>query len=338
MDAATIKQTTDILTLCSYDTQLKKVASTEGGEWAGSCPFCGGEDRFRVQPYHPDGGKWYCRGCGDNHWHDAIDYVMKRDNVEFREALKVLGGEDKPPAKNDTQVPAIDRKKWNDTAHEFAHQCAEQLWNDESEKARVYLHGRGLSDDTLLAWRIGFNPIEGYGNPGEWGIPDGDKIFIPRGIVIPCYSESALHYIKIRKSAGNPKYHILHGGKPFLYGAQTYRRGSMAFLFESELDALLAMETGLNVGMASMPAGQKLHVEYQPYFDSIEELIIAYDDDQPGRDAADKLVKLSKHFYKAQPLPTGKDLTEYYKSMGDIGDILDWLLAQLDLIGANNGA
>ena len=44
--------------------RLKRMASTNGGEWAGPCPLCGGEDRFRVWPRPRDGkpGAW-CRQC-----------------------------------------------------------------------------------------------------------------------------------------------------------------------------------------------------------------------------------------------------------------------------------
>ena len=40
----------DLLALIGRDVQLRRVASTNGGEWAGPCPFCGGHDRFRVWP------------------------------------------------------------------------------------------------------------------------------------------------------------------------------------------------------------------------------------------------------------------------------------------------
>jgi hypothetical protein len=60
-----------------------------------------------------------------------------------------------------------------------------------SERARAYLHGRGLDDETLRAWRIGFQPEERRRDSAErWGFPaqaDGRPgwVRIPRGIVIP---------------------------------------------------------------------------------------------------------------------------------------------------------
>ena len=78
------------MAIVGSDTQLRKVATTKGGEYAGPCPFCGGEDRFHVQPEHADGGRWYCRGCGEDRWHDVIDYIMRRDNISFPEAVRKL--------------------------------------------------------------------------------------------------------------------------------------------------------------------------------------------------------------------------------------------------------
>jgi DNA primase len=58
IDVKALKQQVDLLDLVGRDTQLRKVASTRGGEYAGPCPFCGGRDRLRVQP---ERRLWWCR-------------------------------------------------------------------------------------------------------------------------------------------------------------------------------------------------------------------------------------------------------------------------------------
>src|SRR2546430_13712324 len=89
IDTWAIKQRTGLLGLIGADTRLKKVASTGGGEYAGPCPFCGGRDRFRVQP---EKGRWWCRGCsGGPRWQDAIGYVRRREGLGFAEACERLG-------------------------------------------------------------------------------------------------------------------------------------------------------------------------------------------------------------------------------------------------------
>ena len=41
--------------------ELKREASTDGGEWCGACPRCGGHDRFHVWPNKGPSGKFWCR-------------------------------------------------------------------------------------------------------------------------------------------------------------------------------------------------------------------------------------------------------------------------------------
>src|SRR4030042_652775 len=83
---------TELLSLVGQDTALKRVAKTGGGEYAGPCPFCGGRDRFRVQPNRKPWGLWMCRNCGEGRWQDVISFVMQRDQVDFKTALQTLGG------------------------------------------------------------------------------------------------------------------------------------------------------------------------------------------------------------------------------------------------------
>ena len=345
IDAETIKTTVDIMQLVSGDTNLKRVSTSGGTEFAGRCPFCGGVDRFRVQPNRPDGGHWYCRNCGDNHWHSVIDYAMLKQGISFTEALAFLSHgtyqqtrTDQQPVKSPLPVK-VNRELWVNTARQFAADCAEALWQDAMAiPALEYLHKRGLTESTLHAFGIGFNPKDQWGIPQAWGLDEGDQIFLPRGIVIPCHSDDNLEYIKVRRSQGANKYQLIRGSHPYLFGASSYHSAMIAFLFESELDACLAWQTGLTLGYGALPAGQVIKDEYVKYFKGVDDLIVAYDQDEPGQKAADKLVMLSRNIHKAGPLPEPgcKDLTEFYQHTGNPDDVLDWLLLQLRLIGGKH--
>ena len=83
------------MALIGRDTELRRVASTHGGELAGPCSLCHqggsrttGTDRLHVWPRQ---GRWAClgpragrNGC-DLHG-DAIDYLRHRDGLGYREA------------------------------------------------------------------------------------------------------------------------------------------------------------------------------------------------------------------------------------------------------------
>jgi hypothetical protein len=54
----------------------------------------------------------------------------------------------------------------------FLEEAEAVLWSVEGARARAYLHTRGLTDETLRVWRIGFQPEEGRHDPAEqWTFP-----------------------------------------------------------------------------------------------------------------------------------------------------------------------
>lgn len=56
---------------------------------------------------------------------------------------------------------------WRVAGMRFLEEAEAVLWSAEGERARAYLHGRGLKDEILQAWRIGFQPEEGRRDPAE---------------------------------------------------------------------------------------------------------------------------------------------------------------------------
>lgn len=63
---------------------------TNGGEFKGPCPWCGGTDRFIVWPNHPSGrGRYWCRQCRKGG--DAITFLREGRGMGYFEALAALG-------------------------------------------------------------------------------------------------------------------------------------------------------------------------------------------------------------------------------------------------------
>jgi DNA primase len=315
MEAETIKKKNNLLQVALPDVDLKRVSSTNGGEYAGSCPFCGGIDRFRVQPYHSEGGRWWCRGCGEGRWHDVIDYVMRRNGIDFLTALDKLEGTTgkmTQPKKDNFDV-----KMWEDTALHFLAESIDALWSPAGAGALAYLENqRYLTKDTIRNLCLGYNPADFEGAPDEWGYDDDEKIYIPKGIVIPCQDRDGLHYLKVRRSQGDPKYLMVKGSQMWLFGAPTLLERQTAFLYEGEFDAMLSWQIWNGVGAIALPAGQPMKPAYSPFMQDVEEVITCFDNDDAGQLAAVKMAHLD-HFHIAQPLPAGKDLTEFYQAAGE---------------------
>ena len=192
---------TDLLTMVEQVVELRKVSTTNGGEYAGPCPLCNeGDDRFRVWPYRDDPG-WWCRRC--DHKGDAIDFAREVLGLSFPEACVKVGKPEKltnyhgrnicsvVPAKEAKKAKKADEvispppDQWQERGIEFLKRCQESLWSSRGRPALEYLDRRGIREETAKAFRLGFNPNGGKYEPGElWGL---DKpVWVPDGIIIPC--------------------------------------------------------------------------------------------------------------------------------------------------------
>src|SRR3954463_1661894 len=80
---ALVLQATDIVALIGQSVALKR----RGKDFVGLCPF----HQEKSPSFKVDPGKqyFYCFGCKASG--NAIDFVMKRDRVEFVDAMRTLG-------------------------------------------------------------------------------------------------------------------------------------------------------------------------------------------------------------------------------------------------------
>jgi hypothetical protein len=332
IDTLSLKSNSDLLALAERDAELRRVAGTEGGEWAGPCPFCGGRDRFRVQPHAGSGGRWLCRHCTEGKWQDVIGYVMRRESCDFKSACERLGAIEALPSRQRRAAPALPERtgppsaEWQAAAREVIAVCERNLWAADGERARDWLHGRGLADDTLRHWHIGYNP----GGHKEWR--DVAGLSVPCGVVIPCEIGGNVWYVKVRRAKGEPKYIQVKGSRPALFGAETLRGQSLAVMCEGEFDALLLwQEAGSLAGIATMgSATGRLDVgAWAEYLLPLSRLLVAYDLDGAGNDGAAKLTGLT-HRARLVSVPQlregDKDLTDYYKAGGNFRE---WLSAEV---------
>jgi len=235
----------DLLNLIDRDTNLKKVASTGGGEYHGPCPFCGGKDRFVVQPYHTNGGRWFCRHCASP-WQDAVEYVKKRyTNGDFRAAVKFLHLEsqlessspqytspdarrarrnpDSPnrPASLQEDYLALTNRGWQAAAKQFVRESKQRLWSPEGRTVLDYLRQRGLTDKIIARAHLGYCPSY---KKTKWG---GESVSLRRSVVIPWWIEGQFWRVRFRqldkklKPVGDDdqKYIQVAGGANGLYGA-----------------------------------------------------------------------------------------------------------------------
>lgn len=176
-----VRDATDLLGLIGRYVELRK----EGKEYVGLCPFHAEKTpSFKVNPRK---GFFHCFGCGEHG--GAIDFVMLHMGMGFGDAVRALARDANivipegpqqsaagrrrgqpnlpprtvlppPPAKDEavpvfTEVQKDDMRATMQVAQAF---FAEQLARDGGGDARQYLRDRGLNDEVLDRFALGYAP------------------------------------------------------------------------------------------------------------------------------------------------------------------------------------
>ena len=149
-----IKDKLPILDVVQDFVQLKKA----GTNYKGLCPFHNEKSgSFMVSPSKQI---WHCFGCGLGG--DIFEFIKQIENVEFAEALKILADRAGVELKKPTvqQIQAGEKK---DVLYEInaaaAKYFAKVLWDSNAgAEALSYLRKRGLSDQTIKNWMLGYAP------------------------------------------------------------------------------------------------------------------------------------------------------------------------------------
>jgi DNA primase len=152
-----IKARIDIVDLVSETVQLRR----SGKNYTGFCPFHA-NTRTPAFAVFADSGTWRCFGqC--NEGGDIFKFIMKRENMDFSEALHYLADKAdvqlKPPTPEE-QVATDEHDALRTILEEAATFYRHQLFNTSAGKAALdYLRQkRSLRNETLEAFGVGYAP------------------------------------------------------------------------------------------------------------------------------------------------------------------------------------
>ena len=147
-----VKARVDIFDLVSERVVLKKA----GRNFSGLCPFH--TEKTPSFIVSPDRQTWHCFGsCSTGG--DIFSFVMKRDNVEFAEALRMLAQRagvilvERRDRNEDSRTQRL--VSANDAAATFFHETL--LHAKAAREARDYLQQRGLDLETIETFQLGYS-------------------------------------------------------------------------------------------------------------------------------------------------------------------------------------
>ncbi|MGA3484010.1 DNA primase [Lactiplantibacillus plantarum] len=329
--------------------QLKKA----GKNLFGLCPFH--EERTPSFSVNEQKQIFHCFSCGRGG--NVFSFIMDLENLSFPEAVvKVadFGHIDLPASYTAQSQPAAPKdqqqadllKLYADSAKMYQH----ILVNTElGEPALKYLHERGLDDETIKTFGIGYAPANQLlldffkEHQTDYQLLRQSGLFIENqaGDLRDRFVDRVLFPIKdasgrviafsgriLKKSPNEPKY--LNSPETKLFNKRSVlfnfdlargpiRRQKSVVLFEGFMDVIAAYRSGIQNGVASM--GTSLTDEQIYMLERVTDtLYVCYDSDMPGQKATDRALKLlggnSRLNLGVIQMPDGMDPDEYLRAQG----------------------
>jgi DNA primase len=158
-DREKVRQATDILALVSETVELRQRGASD---FWGCCPF----HHEKSPSFHVNTqtGLWKCFGCGAGG--DVFDYVMKRENLDFPDAIRYLAERDGIELSEERgsfrKGPRRNRLlECLGEAESFYSTMLLRGRGAGPDAGRRYLGGRGFGSAVCRSWHLGFAPGRG---------------------------------------------------------------------------------------------------------------------------------------------------------------------------------
>ncbi|WP_345829021.1 DNA primase [Erwinia sp. HDF1-3R] len=302
---------TDIVDLIDARVKLKK----QGKNYHACCPF----HNEKTPSFTVNGEKqfYHCFGCGAHG--NAVDFLMNYDRLEFVESIEELAtlyGLEIPyeSGSGPSQLERHQRQSLYQLMTGLNEFYRQSLTQSHAAGARDYLAGRGLSDEVIGHFSIGFAPA-GWDNAlKRFGRNEDDRqSLIDAGMLVT--NDQGRSYDRFRerimfpihdkrgrvigfggrvvgdalpKYLNSPETDIFHKGRQ-LYGLyeahKNHPEPAKLLVVEGYMDVVALAQFGIDYAVASL--GTSTTPEHiQLLFRSTDNVICCYDGDRAGREAA----------------------------------------------------
>jgi DNA primase len=333
-----LRDAIDMVQLVSAKTDLRRV----GSRWTGLCPFH--DERTPSFSVNAQDKLFYCFGCQAKG--DAFDFVEQSEALEFPEAAERLADLYGIQMERENEDPqAEQRRRRKQRLHSLldrtAAYYAKFLWeSQEAAPARSYLEGRGLGEEILREFRVGYSPSagdrltagaqrDGFGMAelAAAGLVQRGEDRFQRRIMFPLadgrgkvlgFGARALAPTDTPKYLNTSENEIFRKGRQ-LFGIDVARahaaKAGRIVVVEGYTDVLALHQAGIRESVAIM--GTALTAEQMAELGRAAPVVVlALDADASGQDA---MVRAAQHGgvdLRAVELPAGSDPADLIASDG----------------------
>ena len=327
-----IKERLDIAEVVGSYLTLQKA----GSNFKAKCPFHNEKTAsFLISTARQS---YYCFGCGEKG--DIFTFVEKMEGVDFKSALKTLAEKAGVELVYERGENKDDKDKLYSALEDATLFFEKNL--KENKDAHDYIVSRGISEESIKNWRLGFIPEEwrllgthlkslGYDEPtlikaGLIKRAEGEATKEPydvfRGRIIFPLADSTGKIIAFSGRALAPDAQAKYLNSPdtplftkseVLYGLDKakddVRKKDYAVLVEGQMDLVLSHQAGVkNTVASSGTAFTQMHLDRLKRLST--RIILAFDGDEAGFKASEKSASLALALGmepKVAVLPEGKD-------------------------------
>jgi DNA primase len=344
-----VRDAVDMLALVSQHTELRRAGPTE---YIGRCPFH--DERTPSFGVNPVEKVYHCFGCQASG--DVFKFVMETEGLDFAGALKTLADRFGVELQTEREDPeAAQKRQRRERLHQLLGRAAiyyaRYLWDArEAQPAREYLQSRGLREDTLREFQVGYAPSAwdrmltasrraGFGeedllatglaqrsktNPGRIYDRFRERIMFPstdaRGNVLG-FGARAMRENQQPKYLNTAEGELYHK-REVLFGIDRARaaaaRAGSVILVEGYTDVLALHQAGLHntVGIMGTALTEEQIAELQRVAKVLE---LCLDADRAGQDAMLRAAQVSDRRnleLRVVPLPEGTDPADLIERAG----------------------
>lgn len=305
-----IKRKIDIVDFISGYLTVKKA----GANFRSLCPFH--HEKSPSMMISPEKQIFKCFGCGAGG--DVLSFVMQMENLEFREALEMLASRAGVKLEKYRQSPNYQKEKDEKTKLYEINAWSSRLFHEilikhpAGKNALEYLKSRGLSDETIEHFTIGYAPSnailkpfllkKGYTATEIQAVGGPDRFY--KRIIFPIrdvmgnvlgFTGRVLEKGQEPKYLNTPETIIFHKGR-ILYNLDKARGdiklGKATVVVEGQMDVVSSVQAGVkNVVATSGTALTEDHL--RTLYRYTPNIIFSFDSDTAGLATAKKAYEMA---------------------------------------------